>query len=239
MTDESEATRHRVAATTPGSLDKTSHSKSSKAATTNLLSLPRKIRQQIYEGVLRLYHPLYLFQEADRVGVFAPDKPSQWLALLFTSRAVVVEASEVLYGKNKFSLLDKTPQEAVLLRNFLHSIGIVNAGSLSHLGINLPTFVGHITHNTLREDGLQNLTLIRELCTSLKTVEFFIHSTNSMGLTRGGVASQSLYDALLQIQRLLEAMPNLERVLITSYDGVLVPEALETINTLGWIVHRP
>jgi hypothetical protein len=63
----------------------------------NFLDLPIPIRNKIYENVLVVLHPLYLFQEpGSPVDAFAPDEPLQWLALLHTNRQISVEASAVL-----------------------------------------------------------------------------------------------------------------------------------------------
>ncbi|CAN9146254.1 unnamed protein product [Alternaria alternata] len=53
-------------------------SKLAESATGNFLDLPKGIRNNIYEKVLAVPHPIYLFQEPNsRVETFAPEKPSR------------------------------------------------------------------------------------------------------------------------------------------------------------------
>jgi hypothetical protein len=86
-------------------------SKSAEPATGNFLGLPKGIRNDIYEKVLAVLHPLYLFQEPkSRVETFAPEKPSRWLALLLTNRQICREASVILYRVTHFHLVDTTQQ---------------------------------------------------------------------------------------------------------------------------------
>lgn len=109
-----------------------------------LFRLPRNIRNKIYQLVLVIPHPLYLFRDgiSPKVELFAPDKPPaarQWLALLHTSRLLHIEAAAALYGSHQFVLVDITTRgQADLLRSFLDRIGPVDAGYLSHICINFP-----------------------------------------------------------------------------------------------------
>ena len=123
----------------PGSGPTRTFSQRAGSAGTDFFGLPRDIRNRIYKIVLIVAHPVYLFQDAgSRVETFAPDRPFQWLSLLYTNRQIHSEATPVLYGVNEFSLVDTTPQQFGLLKSFLDCIGSVNAGLLSHLCINFP-----------------------------------------------------------------------------------------------------
>ncbi|KAF2023254.1 hypothetical protein EK21DRAFT_49476, partial [Setomelanomma holmii] len=150
-------------------------SKSASSATANFLDLPEKIRNDIYERVLIVPHPLYLFQEPNsRVETFVPERPSHWLALLYTNRQIYREASSALYGKNHFYFVDITQQQLGVLRSFLDCIGPVNAASLSYLCINFPVAEcvdGQTGNIKLRDDSLQSLKLLRDRCTKLSILE--------------------------------------------------------------------
>lgn len=199
----------------------------------NFLNLPSKARNEIYKRMLVVAHPLYLFQDMDsRVEIFAPDRPRRWLTLLHTNRQVSREASAVLYGMNNFTLLDETR----LLQNFLNSIGAVNASSLSHLSISFPVIDGRPGIFSLREDSLQSLKLLQERCTNLKTLETFISSKNSSGLTKvDQESSQFTREALSQFDRQLKAIPSLEKVVVRVFNGVPT-SVMESMTDFGWIV---
>ena len=99
----------------------------------SLLSLPRNIRDDIFKRVLVVRHPLYLFQDkySAVVETFGPEIPVRWLALLYTNRQVHDEASAVLYGLNRFTLVDTTRQQVRLLQSFLNCIGSERRSTVS------------------------------------------------------------------------------------------------------------
>ncbi|KAH8432185.1 uncharacterized protein LDX57_009824 [Aspergillus melleus] len=146
----------------------------------NLLSLPIEARNRIYEQVLTVPHPLFLFKDPGcPVATFAPEKPRRWLSLLYTNRQISEEASVVLYGMNQFTLeeMETKNRRSGLLRSFLNCIGPVNAASLSHLCINFPAMEqieGHSEGIRLEEDGLQTLQLLQRECTGLQTLELLL-----------------------------------------------------------------
>ena len=214
-------------------------SQSKISAPANFLGLPNEIRNRIYKRVLIILHPLYLFQEpGSPVETFAPDRPLQWLALLYTNRQIYVEASAVLYAINRFHFVDITRQQVGVLRSFLDCIGSVNAASLSHLCINFP-----ITESideqpgkvTLRDDSLQSLKLLKDKCTNLSTLETLVHYKNSNLFTR---TDEFLREALSQIDAQLKAIPSLKKIIVRVevYDRVPTSSAKDLMQGLGWLV---
>src|SRR6187399_3023064 len=109
--------------------------------------LSRELRDRIYQRVLYVAHPLYLFTQggSNQVELFAPERPVRWLALLYTNRQVHTEASATLYRSHKFVMVDTTHNQANLLQFFLNKIGSVNAGHLTHICINFPA-AGSVNH---------------------------------------------------------------------------------------------
>ena len=106
------------------------------------LGLPELARTKIYEKTLGVPHPVYLYLgPGSSVQTFAPDAPSQWLALLRTNRRVSAEASQVFYRVNHFELLDINRQQITVLQPFLDHIGPANAASISYLCVSFPTMV--------------------------------------------------------------------------------------------------
>jgi hypothetical protein len=210
----------------------------------NLFSLPVDIRNNIYRRVLIVPHPLYLFQDTGSqvVETFAPDKPSRWLALLYTNRQIHDEARAVLYGSNHFTFMDTTQQQGGLLQSFLSCIGSVNAGLLSHLCINFPvaeSVDGQPGQVMLREDDLYSLKLLQEKCAKLTTLETLLYSRNSRRLINPNHDdSQFIREALSQIDAQLKAIPSLKKIIVRFYDGTPTPAVMELMQSLGWVILR-
>ena len=149
----------------------------------DIFSLPRVVRNDIYQGVLALGHPIYLFQYtgSSAVAIFAPDRPVHWLALLYTNQKVYSEARAVLYGLNHFGFVDTARCQASLVQCFLQRIGPVNAGHLSHVSINFPVVEGlgrvesHGEDSGLGKDDVLSLHLLLEECTNLTTLEMRLY----------------------------------------------------------------
>ncbi|KAH8644040.1 hypothetical protein IG631_01504 [Alternaria alternata] len=214
-------------------------SKLGESATGNFLDLPKGIRNNIYEKVLAVPHPIYLFQEPNsRVETFAPQKPSRWLAILLTNRQICHEASVILYGTNHFHLVDTTQQQLGLLRSFLDCIGSVNAASLSHLCINFPVTEevdGQTGEVKLRDDSLQSLKLLRERCTNLSKLETLVHNKSNSVFRETG---DSLEKALFTINAQLKAISSLEKVIVrvVARDKVPTTIAKNIMQGLGWVL---
>ena len=227
----------------PSSRPKRAFSQPAGSAGISFFSLPREIRDRIYKTVLIVAHPIFLFQDAGpRVETFAPERPFRWLSLLYTNRQMHSEAVPVLYGMNSFSLVDTTPQQVDLLKNFLTCIGSVNAGLLSSLCVNFPaaeSMEGQPGNVKLRDDSLHSLKLLQERCTNLTTLETLIHSKNSQGLIQTDQNNlQFIHDGLLQVDARLKAIPSLNRVIVRIYEGTPTPSVIELMQGLGWLVLR-
>jgi hypothetical protein len=214
-------------------------SKLATSATVNFLDLPKGIRNDIYENVLAVPHPLYLFQEPNsRVETFAPEKPSRWLPILLTNRQICREASAILYGTNHFHLVDTTQQQLGLLRSFLDCIGSVNAASLSHLCINFPVLeeVDHqVGEVKLRDDSLGSLKLLREKCTTLSRLETLGHNKRNSVFRR---TDDTLHKVLLLIDEQFKAIYSLEKIIVrvVAGDGVPTTLAKNFMQGLGWVL---
>ena len=106
---------------------------------TGFLDLPIHLRNRIYRQVLAVPHPIFLFQDPRcPIESFAPEKPSQWISLLYTNRQVSKEAKAVLYSTNEFALEESTKRQGSLVKSFLNCFGPVNAGFLSYLRMDFP-----------------------------------------------------------------------------------------------------
>jgi len=225
---------------TPTSTTPSSHSsQSAGSATVNFVDLPESVRNQIYTSVLVVLHPLYLFQgPGTRVETFAPDRPKQWLALLYTNRQISREASAALYRVNHFHLVDDTKQQFDLLRSFLDCIGSRNAASLLHICINFPIVEsadGQPGKVKLKDDSLQCFKLLHDKCTNLSTLETVVHHKNSSVFRK---TDEFLREALRPIDAQFKTLPSLKRIIIqvVVHDGVPTTSAKNFMQELGWIV---
>jgi hypothetical protein len=205
----------------------------------NILHLPDRVRHQIYELVLNVLHPLYLYQDSSSsVQTFAPDKPKHWTALLYTNRQIHIEASAALYRVNRFELVDMTKPQVGALRCFLDRIGPSNATSLSHLCISLPSVVSNDEEPgkvQLRDDSKQILKLIQDKCTSLTTLETTVHYRNSALFTQ---TDKSLLLALSYVDLQLRTIRSLEKIIVRveTHSDVPTPAAKEMMHRLGWVL---
>ncbi|PSK43018.1 hypothetical protein B9Z65_6972 [Elsinoe australis] len=201
-------------------------------------ALPRKARDAIYKEVLSVSHPLYLFQDTPSyMGVFAPEVPPHWLALLYTNRQASRESSAVLYAKNVFAFVDQAEEQTSLLRRFFTSIGPVNSSFLTRLCIDFPAFPGRPEGPELRRDSQEGLKLVRDHCVGLTTIEFSLNSLSSRKLTSMVQGEKSIaQEAIAQIRSSLQSMPSLQEVYIR-LQGTRPPDFIvQIMRDCDWIV---
>lgn len=215
-------------------------SQPSSSTRVGFLSLPIDLRNRIYRQVLALPHPLFLFQDPGcPVESFAPEKPPQWLALLFADRQISKESRAILYSTNEFALKEGTKCQGSLLQSFLDCIGSVNTGFLSHLRMDFPAIErgdGQAGEIRIREDGLQTLRLLQEQCTNLKTLETLIYGPNNSLITDQETNSRFLRDALQDIDTQFRAIGTLNRIIVRVCSGSPAPPTIGFMQQLGWIV---
>lgn len=201
-------------------------------------TLPHKASYNIYERMLIVAHPIYIFQDiGSRVEMFAPETPHRWLALLHINRQINHEASAVLYGRNKFALMNTTRHQVGLLHDFMKCIGPVNTSFLSHLCVDFPVIEGQPPELDFREDDLQSLNLIQENCTNLRTLEMHIHNYNSSSISKMDQDSSEPYrGALSRLDVQLKAIPPLAKVILRVGGGTPSPSVIAFMQGLGWTV---
>lgn len=214
-------------------------SQSTKSVPFGLLSLSRALRDKIYRQVLVVAHPIYLFQESESqpVETFAPDRPSRWLAVMYTNRQVHDEASALFYGSNLFSFVETTPYQVGLIQCFLNGIGSENASLLSRLCINFPSAERTQEKMVLTEDGARTLALLQEKCTSLRTLEILVYGKSyAIMIAEGCNESQALRNVLSQIDMRLKSITSLTRVTVRFCEGAPSPTVTSLMQDLGWEV---
>jgi hypothetical protein len=199
------------------------------------LSLPIEIRNIIYERVLAVPHPLYVFQDTgSRVEIFAPEKPHEWLGLLFVNRQISEEARTVLYGVNHFHFMETTPR---LLASFLNLVGNINAGLLSRLSIKFPTLeISKARSEEIRihTDSLQSLQLLQQRCIKLTTLEALVY--NSSEVITDDRDTQSVRDAFAEINAQFRCIRSLKEIIVRVYTKPLSPSIRALMKELGWVI---
>jgi hypothetical protein len=207
--------------------------------TIGFFSLPRKIRDKIYKKVLRVRHPIYLFQDGSpRVETFGPERPPQWLELLKVNRQMNTEASEVLFKVNHFTLLDERMPQDQLLEAFLTCIGPANSASLSHLSICFPALEeGPSEDPQLRKDSRQRLGLLHDHCTNLETLEITFDVKNIRDLERATEGNPQLIRGVLShCHSQLKLLPLLRNIIVRATGPMPSPSTTDAMQALGWIV---
>ncbi|KAF4255224.1 hypothetical protein KXX16_005472 [Aspergillus fumigatus] len=202
--------------------------------------LPIELRNRIYKEVLALPQQLVLFQDPGcPVESFAPEKPPQWLALLYTHPQIAKESMAILYSTNRFALEEGTKRQGNLLQSFLDCIGSVNASFLSQLRMDFPAIErkdGQSSEIRLREDGLRILRLLQEKCTNLKALETLVYGSNGGLIAHQETDPQLLRDVLQNIDAHFRAIGSLRRIVVRVCSGSPAPPTIDFMQQLGWIV---
>lgn len=204
----------------------------------NILRLPREVRDNIYRMVFYVAHPLYLFQDTDsQIEVFGPERPPQWLALLHVNRQIHAEAAESLFGTVHFVLLDEKRAQGCLLKAFLTRIGPANSASLSHLSMDFPNLEGTMEELKMRDDSLQRFQSLQESCTNLTTLEISFSARHSRDLNRlAGESLPLIKEALSQINSQLQVVPSLQNIVVRVTAPNPAVSIMDCMRSLGWNV---
>lgn len=170
-------------------------------------------------------------------------KPTQWPALALTECRDYneQETNAVFYGSNHFHLVDTTARREIsILQAFLSSITSTNAHLLSHLSLSFPALEairGRSEASGLRQDGMRSLKLLQDNCANVRTLELSVHHGNAFGLVEEAPSnSQSLNEALSQVDTQLKAISSLQRIVIRYYHDRPTPGVRQLMQGLGWIV---
>lgn len=216
---------------------------SSGSTTIGIFALPVEIRQQIFKLVLAVPESLYLFQDSGSpLESFMPSKPRAWLALLYTNRRLSYEARSVLYSANRFTLeeVEIANYRSNILKSFINGIGSLNSGFLSELRISFPATErvddqqGAIR---LRENTLQNLQLLRNECTGLRTLEALVYSKGCHYLiTEDQDNPHFAHDVLVKINSEFRKIASLNIIIVRFCSGSPGPSIKNFLESLGWVV---
>ena len=209
----------------------------------HLFDIPCEIRLKIYSELLVLSEPIVFLAE-----YFSPSLPLFWSqrgglcpALLRVNKRIYHEASTLLYSNNNFRFPNLFPTVnpetySADIALFLHQVGS-QASHIRHICIPFP----HLNYSQpgnprFYEAYIKHLDLIRDTCTSIRTLELLISLDNADHIfTISSVAAEALH--LLETH--FKNVPSLKEFVI--HFEVWDPEDLNDdltikIRDYGWTI---
>ncbi|RYP78044.1 hypothetical protein DL769_003261 [Monosporascus sp. CRB-8-3] len=225
----------------------------------SLFNLPPEIRNQIYDELLVVSHPLYLsptpLWDTRAVCLYGWQDPTctpglrLWPAILRVSRAVHREAAWRLYAANCFSLQRTNPYFDIVFpfdvgdffASFLGVIGPRNAGHLRRVRIPFPRLgspspprgTGEAERGFFLED--QSRLLLETFaarCPELRVLEV----SAAMGCFPGGGSPDAASEALSVVGAQVDAIKSLRSVIIEFYGALSSPHLRDLMAAHGWTV---
>ncbi|KAI0487693.1 hypothetical protein F4859DRAFT_267286 [Xylaria cf. heliscus] len=210
------------------------------------LSLPPKLRNEIYKLLLVSAYPIYATlpscASASPSGPFKLSSADEnWLwqtstTLLLISQQIHHEAERILYSHNEFILDAISP---FILKPFLGSLGSARASLLSHLRIDF-LFVRYMVAERMRKYDPGSLRLVKHGSTGPREVTIEPPFSNP-DLPLVGFSSDDeccmLYGFFDRLNTELEVIPSLKKVNIMNRPLIEVPWIREVIiHELGWVI---
>jgi hypothetical protein len=199
---------------------------------TNFLSLPGELRNNIYEQLLVLQEP-----------IVCPTRPWRWHSplralhpeLLLANKTVHREASSLLYAQNHFNLTMCTSEHVA---SFLDQIGRHNASHIRLICIDFPDFRDLGQPNVaLEDDSVRILAKIQSDCTNLSTLITSLASTDAMGLTLYALDSPQIAgEALALADARFRAISSLEEVVVKVYEDCPSVDIRRKMEGHGWTI---
>ena len=176
----------------------------------NFFSLPRELRDRIYELVL--LHQELIDPWAGRYG---GEKPTP--ELLHVNKDIHREASSLFYAENRFDFTNGTSEDVA---SFLRQIGRNNAGYIRHICVDFPKFLNLEPDNvTLDDDSVGILANIRNGCANLSTLTTSLSSTNAMELNLDALDSPKVIsEALNLVNTHFRAISFLQKIVVEVYE---------------------
>ncbi|KAF2241797.1 hypothetical protein BU26DRAFT_524944 [Trematosphaeria pertusa] len=147
----------------------------------NILDIARELRLKIFSELLVLPEPIVFLADNGPPSppLFRSKGDELCLALLRINKTVYSEASTLLYSDNRFQFPEvftstPSPTESAHISPFLHQIGS-QASHIRHICIPFPPFDYPESERAgLHQAHIRNLELIRDTCTSIRTLELLI-----------------------------------------------------------------
>ncbi|KAF7889782.1 uncharacterized protein EAF02_002197 [Botrytis sinoallii] len=194
---------------------------------TNILSLPRELRNRIYEELLVCESSI----EIDSQLRFLPRNLTQ--GLLFTCRTIHGEATSVFYAQNIFEF------DLWNAQGFLNKIGPINASSIRRIAINFPAFSDlEPSDIELEVNDSQGLSKIQNDCTSLIALETDLESTNAWQTTLDELDNLNIVaEALAIVDSHFRAIPSLQNITVNLYEEGPGDYIRREMMSHGWTIN--
>ena len=194
----------------------------------NFFSLPREVRDQIYEPVLLHQELIDLWVDYDRRQKLTP-------GLLRANKTVHREASSLFYAQNRFDFTMGTPEDVA---SFLGQIGRNNADYIRHICVDFPKFLyldpGGVT---LEDDSVGILANIQSGCANLSTLTTSLYSTNAMELRLDALDNPKVMtEALKLVDTHFRAISSLQEIIIEVYEEGPSDHIRRKIESHGWTI---
>lgn len=147
----------------------------------NISDIAREIRLKIYSELLVLSEPIVfvaVYGPSSR-PLFRSKRDGLCPALLRINKRILSEANTLLYSNNRFQfpeIFTSTPSatDSAHIAPFLHQIGS-QASHIRHICIPFPSFdYPQPDSARLHEVHIKNLDLVRDTCTSIRTLELLV-----------------------------------------------------------------
>ncbi|OBT84907.1 hypothetical protein VE02_06542 [Pseudogymnoascus sp. 03VT05] len=196
----------------------------------NFLSLPRELRDKIYELCLLPEEPNNPWDN-DSNGSDDSDEGDLSLGLLGANKAINCEARLILY-KNRFDFSLASPED---LSSFLEKIGRKNADCIRYIYVEFP-----VLHNlelgnvTIDADHTRALDSIQGYCTSLKTLTTSRRSTSAMELELDCLDNPKIVaEALTLVNNRFRAISSLKDIIVELNEYNLEDDMREQFENQG------
>lgn len=207
---------------------------------TNFLSLPGELRNNIYEQLLVLQKPIVpptppRSWHSPLRALHPKLHPELYLELLLANKTVHREASSLLYAQNHFDLTKCTPSDVA---SFLDQIGRHNASHIRLICIDFPDFRDLGQPNVALEDNsVHILAKIQSDCTNLSTLVTSLVGTNIMGPTLDALDSPQIAgEALALADARFRAISSLKEVVVKVYEDCPSVDIRRKLEGHGWTI---
>ena len=192
----------------------------------NFFSLPRELRDQIYELVILHPEPIDPWVDYGPPYNLTPE-------LLRANKAINREASSLLYARNRFDFTSSTPENVA---SSLGQIGRNSADNIRHICIDFPRFLHLDPGNvTLEDDSVGIFANIRSGCANLSTLTTSLYSTNAMELRLDALDNLKLVtEALDVINTLFRTISTLQKIIVEVYEDGPSDFIRKEMDNHGW-----
>ncbi|KAI4277007.1 MAG: hypothetical protein L6R38_005521 [Xanthoria sp. 2 TBL-2021] len=194
----------------------------------NFFSLPREIRDQIYELVL-------LDQEPIVPWFYYNGRHKLTLALLRANKTVHHETSSLLYARNRFDLTIGTPENVA---SFFARIGRKNADHIRHIYVDFPRFLRVEPDNvTLYDESAGILANIQSSCVNLTTLTMSRSCIYDMEVDIKAQDNPKVAtEALELVNTHFRAITSLQEIIVEVYEDEPSDHIRRSMESHGWTI---